>query len=271
MTTKHRSSCSAPPETGALVLIDIDHDSQVAVVTLNRPAARNALNGPLLEALDAAWETVLDVDHIGCVVLTGAGPAFCAGMDLTVMAGGAADADITKASPLAVTSTPVIGAVNGPAVTGGLELLLPCDFLIASEKAWFADTHAKLGFLPGPDLSVGLAAAVGPAAAAEMSLTGRRVDAAEAVRLGLVNRVVPHDSLLATAVELARQVAGCDRPTTRQMKATNRRNFELVQAPAIANARGAYLAFVDQLQRSAMTVAGSPHSVAAEHVVPVNA
>ncbi len=234
------------------VLVDIDPDTQVAVVTLNRPEARNALDGALLEELDAAWAQVLDVDHVGAVVLTGTDPAFCAGMDLAVMAGGAVDADITKASPLNATSTPVIGAVNGPAVTGGLELLLPCDFLIASDRAWFADTHTKLGFLSGPDLCVRLAATVGPNVAAEMSLTGRRVDADEAAGLGLVNRVVPHGSLLPVATDLARQIAAADREATRQMKATYHRNLELVHAPAAANASAAYLGFVERLRHRAV-------------------
>lgn len=251
MTTTHRSNASSHPDRHPLVRVEVDRDSQVAIVTLDRPGARNALNGPLIEALDAAWSEVLDVDDVGAVVLTGADPAFCAGMDLETMADGATDADITQMSPLNTTCTPVIGAVNGPAVTGGLELLLPCDFLIASERAWFADTHTKLGFVPGPDLSVRLAAAVGPSVAAEMSLTGRRLDAVDAARLGLVNRVVPHESLLATATELARQIAACDRAATRQVKATARHNFELVHAPAIANARDAYLSFVDQLRRKA--------------------
>lgn len=235
-----------------LVLVDIDPETEVAVVTLNRPETRNAMNAQLLEELDAAWARVLDADDVGAVVLTGADPAFCAGMDLTVMAGGAVDTDITKASALTQTSTPVIGAINGPAVAGGLEMVLPCDFLIASDRAWFADTHARLGFLPGPDLVVKLTALVGPAMAAEMSLTGRRVGAVEACEAGLVNRVVPHDTLLETAVEVAGQIAASDRAAVRQIKATYRHNLEAVHAPAIANAQTAYLAFVDRFRHAAV-------------------
>lgn len=252
MPTNNRPRPRIAAETTSLVRVDIDPETQVAVVTLNRPEARNALNAPMLEALDAAWAQVLDVDHVGAVVLTGSDPAFCAGMDLAVMAGGAVDADITKVSPLTTTNTPVIGAVNGPAVTGGLELLMPCDFLIASDRAWFADTHTKLGFLPGPDLCVKLAATVGPSVAAELGLTGRRLDAADASRLGLVNRVVPHESLLAVATDLARQIAASDRAVTRQLKATYRENIALVHAPAAANARAAYLGFVERLRERAV-------------------
>lgn len=246
----HNTTDLTTPSTSALALVEIDPATQVAVVTLNRPEARNAMNAELLADLDAAWDRVLDADDVGAVVLTGADPAFCAGMDLSVMAAGDPPAAITEPGRLTRSSTPVIGAVNGPAVTGGLEMVLPCDFLVASERAWFADTHAQLGFLPGPDLAVGLAAVVGPAVAAEISLTGRRVSAHEACALGLVNRVVPHEELLPTAVDLARQISACDRGAVRAIKATRRSSFEAVHAPAIALARDAYLEFVEGLRRS---------------------
>ncbi len=125
------------------------------------------------------------------------------------------------------------------------------DGLSPTAGSWFADTPAKLGVLPGPDLAVKLAAVVGPAAAAEMSLTDRRVTAGEAFAMGLVNRVVPHESLLATALDLARQIAAGDRGATRQIEATYRRNLEMVQAPAIAATRIGYLGFVDRLRSAA--------------------
>jgi enoyl-CoA hydratase len=142
------------------------------------------------------------------------------------------------------TNTPVIGAINGACVTGGLEMVLPCDFLIASDRAWFADTHTKLGYLPGHTVSVKLAALVGVGMATEMSLTGRRVNAHEAKEIGLVNRVVAHGDLLPTAVELASRIAANDRGAVRQMKGVYRRNLELVQAAAIANAHEAYEGFL---------------------------
>ena len=228
----------------SLVEIDIHTDEQVAVVTLNRPEARNALSAALVDELNWAWDRVLDVEDIGAVVLTGADPAFCAGMDLAEMAAGAPEVDLAQAVRLEQTDTPVIGAINGACVTGGLEMVLPCDFLVASERAWFADTHAKLGFLPGHTLSVKLAALVGVGMATEMSLTGRRVEAHEARSAGLVNRVVAHDELLPTAVELASRIAANDRGAIRQMKGVYRRNLELVQAAAIANAHAAYEGFL---------------------------
>ena len=228
----------------SLVEIDIRPAEQIAVVTLNRPEARNAMNGQLIDELNGAWQRVLDADDIGAVVLTGADPAFCAGMDLAEMAGGAENVDLAQEVKLEQTNTPVIGAINGACVTGGLEMVLPCDFLIASERAWFADTHTKLGFLPGHTVSVKLAALVGVGMATEMSLTGRRVNAHEAKEIGLVNRVVAHGDLLATAVELATRIAANDRGAVRQMKSVYRRNLELVQAAAIANAHEAYEGFL---------------------------
>ena len=228
----------------SLVEIDIHTDEQVAVVTLNRPDARNALSAALIDELNWAWDRVLDVEDVGAVVLTGADPAFCAGMDLAEMAAGAPEVDLAQAVRLEQTDTPVIGAINGACVTGGLEMVLPCDFLVASERAWFADTHAKLGFLPGHTLSVKLAALVGVGMATEMSLTGRKVEAHEAQAAGLVNRVVAHDELLPTAVELASRIAANDRGAIRQMKGVYRRNLELVQAAAIANAHAAYEGFL---------------------------
>ena len=151
---------------------------------------------------------------------------------------------MAQAVRLEQTNTPVIGAINGACVTGGLELVLPCDFLIASERAWFADTHTRLGFLPAHTLSVKLAALVGVGMATEMSLTGRKVDAHEAREAGLVNHVVCHEDLLSTAVDLAARIAANDRGAVRQMKGVYRRNLELVNASAIANARVAYEGFL---------------------------
>jgi len=105
---------------------------------------------------------------------------------------------------------PVIGAINGPAVTGGLEIALRCDFLVASEQARFADTHARVGIMPGWGLTVLLPQAIGLRRAKEMSLTGNYVGAAEALALGLVNHVVPHDELVPTAQALARDIASND-------------------------------------------------------------
>ena len=122
--------------------------------------------------------------------------------------------------PFPEMATPVIGAINGVAITGGFELALACDFLVASERARFADTHARVGIMPGWGLTVLLPEAVGFRRATEMSTTGNFLDAATALTWGLVNHVVPHDELLPFARKLAADIAGVDRRAVRQMLAT---------------------------------------------------
>jgi enoyl-CoA hydratase len=160
------------------------------------------------------------------VILTGADPAFCAGLDLTEFT--SADSGLRDAAPLegrdrgplGQHAKPIIGAVNGVAVTGGLELALACDFLIASDRARFADTHTRVGILPGWGLTVLLPEAVGLRRAREMSVTGNYLDAHLALTWGLVNRVVPHDELLATCHSLATAVVSNDQDAVRALLET---------------------------------------------------
>ena len=170
----------------------------VTILTLNRPAARNAINLDLAQAIVEAVEACKD--H-RVIIITGADPAFCAGMDLRDL--GAADLKGIPAFLPAVQSSrpPVIAAVNGPAVTAGLELALMCDFMIASERASFADTHLRVGVDPGP-VAIELPRRIGIARARQMLLTSEFVDAATAALIGLVNHVVPHDRLLDVAVDI---------------------------------------------------------------------
>lgn len=204
---------------GDVVLVAKD-DRGVATVTMHRPEARNALDGELLAGLRTTM-AVLDADEaVAAVVLTGADPAFCAGLDLKQIGsgagsggggGGGPDPGNAGGGPWATMHKPVIGAVNGPAVTGGLEIALHCDFLIASERARFADTHARVGLLPGWGLSVLLPQAIGLRRARELSFTGAFLNAEDALRLGLVNHVVVHADLLRTAQAIAAEIAGNDR------------------------------------------------------------
>ncbi|QQS24010.1 MAG: enoyl-CoA hydratase [Actinomycetota bacterium] len=203
----------APPQVESVAgdgVVLIDNDDGVAVVTLHRPQARNALNAELAAALPGAISACDADPAVRAIVLTGSDPAFCAGFDLRDVRSGAK----TGANPhpgwwgaLPPTRVPVIGAINGAAVTGGLEIALACDFLVASELARFADTHAKVGMLPGWGLTILLPEAVGARRARQMSLTGDFVDAPTALAWGLVNEVVAHGELLPRAVELARHVA----------------------------------------------------------------
>lgn len=188
----------------------------VGIVTLNRPAHRNAINPALLREVREHLARFDADPAVGAVVLTGAGESFCAGMDLYAL-GEWGDETVVVwdqgqqySNPWPPLSKPLICAANGPAATGGLELALACDVIIASDRARFADTHARAGFIPGWGLTVRLPLAVGVRRAREMSLTARYVDAEEALAIGLVERVVPHERLIDAAVELAETVAAHD-------------------------------------------------------------
>lgn len=229
---------------GANLRVEVDARRGVAVVTLDRPEARNALNSHLLGELAAAYDRVLDDDSIGAVVLTGTDPSFCAGMDLREMGEDAGNLSLDFCSRLWESPTPVIAAVNGAAVTGGLELVLACDIVVASERARFADTHARVGVLPGAGMSVLLPRAIGLRLARELSLTGRFMGAEEALRAGLVNRVVGHGDLLDAAVTLAREIASHDRAIVRRMNRLISDNSRGTVADALANEAAAFRSFL---------------------------
>lgn len=218
----------------ALVLVEVADG--VATVTLNRPEQRNALSVALLRELGEALTAVDGRADVGAVVLTGADPAFCAGLDLKeVGSDGGALADPSLATgPWPTITTPVIGAVNGATVTGGLELALRCDWLVASERARFADTHARVGVQPLWGLTVLLPQAVGLRRAREMSATGNYVDAGTALAWGLVNHVVPHDELLATARRLATDVESADPLAVRTLLQTYRLGSQVTVGEALA-------------------------------------
>lgn len=193
----------------------VSRDGPVAIVTLNRPQALNALSGALRRALAAAFLDLEADETVRAIVLTGAGTrAFTAGLDLKELGEqglGAANAAGPNDNPVKAieqTGKPVIGAINGVAITGGFEVALACDVLIASENARFADTHGRVGIMPGWGLSQKLSRLIGPYRARELSLSGNFLDAATAERWGLVNRVVPAADLMAAATALAHDMAG---------------------------------------------------------------
>jgi enoyl-CoA hydratase len=212
------------PATSEIVLYEVADG--VATVTLNRPEARNALSRALLREMGAALGQADADDGVTAIVLTGTDPAFSAGVDLKELGAGGGDASATVAAdtnrrgPFPDLAKPVIGAINGVAITGGFEIALNCDFLVASDRAAFADTHARVGIMPGWGLTVLLAEAVGVRRAKEMSTTGNFVDAQTALSWGLVNHVVPHDDLLPTARKLATDIASNDPAGVRRMLRT---------------------------------------------------
>ncbi len=221
-------------------LVLVDTADRVRTVTLNRPEARNALSVALQRDAGAALsEADADAD-VDVVILTGTDPAFCAGLDLrelgrdaSNLVGGADDPAISPFAALWKMSKPVIGAINGPCVTGGFELALACDFLVASERAAFADTHARVGVMPAGGMSVFLPQVLGVRKAKEMSLTGNFMGAHEAFARGLVNHVVAHAELLPAAGKLAADIVGNDQPAVRSLKRLYDTNARVTVGDAI--------------------------------------
>lgn len=217
------------------VLVDVA--DRVAVITMNRPDKRNAINGALGLGLARTVGDLEAREDVDVMILTGADPAFCAGADLKEL--GSADAGAAREpdapddpyrrdefgqypfrGPLPPRTKLLIGAINGPAITGGFELALNCDLLIASDRARFADTHARVGVMPGWGLTVLLVETVGARRARELSATGNFLDAGTALTWGLVNHVVPHDELLTFTRELALAVVSNDQVGVRRMLQT---------------------------------------------------
>jgi enoyl-CoA hydratase len=223
--------------TDSLVHI-ADHGS-VRILTLNRPEARNALSRDLIRATHAALTEADDDESVRVVVLTGTDPAFCAGVDLKEAQRDGSEYFVEFRSHSCIEATgkmrtPIIGAINGAVFTGGLEMALGCDFLIASERAVFADTHARVGILPGGGMTARLPQLVGLAMARRLSMTGEVVDAVRAERIGLVTEVVAHDRLLDRAIELASQIAEVPGPTMLGLKEIYTTGAAAVIDPALA-------------------------------------
>ncbi|MCA4916962.1 MAG: enoyl-CoA hydratase [Phenylobacterium sp.] len=235
-----------------MLLVDIK--DQVALVTLNRPDAMNALSRALRAELHATLKR-LDADPaVKVIVLTGAGErAFTAGLDLKELgsdpnglrAANATEPSENPAWAVIACRKPVIGAINGVAITGGFEVALACDVLIASTKARFADTHARVGITPGWGLSQKLSRLIGPYRAKELSLSGNFLDARTAEAWGLVNRVVAPEELVPVALQLAADMASIDLDMLITYKAmiddgyetTLRQGLELEQARSTAHNR----------------------------------
>ena len=190
----------------------IDKKDGVATLTLNRPQQMNALSLELRWALQNALEDIRTDPHVGVVILTGAGKAFCAGLDLKEMENPKSDGRAEPDDPpslLRAVNKPIIGAINGVAITGGFEISLSCDLLVVTPNARFADTHARVGLIAGWGLGARLSRAVGLARAKELSLTGNFLSAEQANDWGLVNRIVPQEALLATCHSLAQDMLSC--------------------------------------------------------------
>ena len=184
----------------------------MAMLTLTRPERRNAITIGMVTALTEALDSYVADPGVRCAVITGAPPAFCAGLDLAEFSAPDAPRDVVANFIIGLSDCPkpLIAAVNGAAYTGGLEVALACDFIIAGETALFADTHAKIGAMSASGMATQLSRAVGPRLAKQMMLTGRPIDARTALRVGLANEVVEDATLIDRALEVATQIAGMD-------------------------------------------------------------
>ena len=195
----------------------IERRDHVLIVTMNRPAARNALSGPMLELMRQAWDTVDADPDIRACVLTGAGGAFCAGADLKAMTSShpgdrfqGGDLDVSVIEPLLKgrrLTKPLIAAVEGPAVAGGTEILQACDIRVAGASARFGVSEARWGLFPLGGSAVRLPRQIPYTVAADLLLTGRHITAAEALSIGLIGHVVPDGQALEAALEIAAAIA----------------------------------------------------------------
>ncbi|MDP3897942.1 MAG: enoyl-CoA hydratase-related protein, partial [Mesorhizobium sp.] len=206
----------------------------IAVLTLNRPDSMNALSQPIMRVMERRLRTVAALSGLRAVIITGAGRAFCAGGDLmeferALAAGGTALVDILRANQGVLQlvedlPVPVIAAVNGAAVAGGLELLLCCDIIVAAEGAKIGDGHARYGIVPAGGATVRLLERLSPSRAAQLFYTASLVDARTLAEWGLVNEMVEKERLMERAMEIARAICLCSPEVLRHIKALTGRS-----------------------------------------------
>ena len=214
-------------------------EGAVAVLTLNRPDALNALNAGLIAALAGHLDELEADDNIGAIVVTGSEKAFAAGADIKEMqplsymdvyVGNLLSDEYER---LARCRKPVIAAVAGFALGGGCELAMMCDILLAADNAKFGQPEIKLATIPGLGGTQRLTRAIGKAKAMELCMTGRMMDAEEAERAGLVSRIVPAASLMDEAMKTASTIAGLSRPSVLMAKESVNRAFETTLAEGV--------------------------------------
>ncbi|MGV0983159.1 MAG: enoyl-CoA hydratase [Limnohabitans sp.] len=234
----------------------------VATLTLNRPEVMNALSSALREALVDRLHQLANDPCVRVLILKGAGKAFCAGLDLAELSSHGLPPSGPHNDPvtaLASMPCPTIAAVQGVAVTGGLELMLACDMVLASHSARFADTHVRMGVLPGWGLSQKLSRILGRSRAMELSMSGNFMGAEQAERWGLVNRLVPDDALQAQALALAQDIATAPREMTHAYKRLIDEGYQLPLGEALALERQRSQAWAKQL--TAASLSGTSNAV----------
>jgi len=224
-------------------LIKIETADFITTITLKRPEKRNALNREMRIFIKQEIARLNQSDATKVIILTGTDPAFSAGVDFSELDDPATD--FTEIGPLSgpffSSDVPVIGAINGAAYTGGLELALTCNILIASEKAIFADTHAKMGMMPGWGLSVHLPIAIGANRARQMMSSSQPISANQAYEWGLVNEIVSHELLMKRSREVATAISQQDISVIRKIGVLYNQNRHERDAKAWLNEQAAFI------------------------------
>lgn len=219
-----------------------DRADGCTVLTLNRPEKLNALTPAVFVELRAHLDAVAADDRVGCVVLTGAGRAFCAGLDLDALAGGerapSRHFEPETIDALEAIPQPTVARIHGHCYTGGLELALACDLLVASESARLGDTHGQWGLVPIWGMSIRLPERVGRSAAKELMFTSRRIDGRTAAAIGLVDRCVADGELDASVDGLVAEILANSRGTNRIVKRLLAERSDRPRAEALARERG---------------------------------
>jgi len=237
----------------------IEKSEGIATVTLNRPRVMNALSIELRDSLRQTFTGLNSDPETEVIIITGAGRAFCSGLDLNELSTigiGVDESTTISSSEFFFNSQdferPIIGAINGAAITGGFELALMCDILIASTEAAFADTHARVGFLPGAGLSQKLSRLIGINRAKEMSLTGNFISASQAEAWGLVNRVVEPGELMPACRALARDIISCQSDAVRKYRRLIDQGFDRTFSEAMKLETEVFLEYAKKITAQAV-------------------
>lgn len=244
----------APQTIAALVagrteeLVVLDH-GQARLLIFNRADKRNAMNSDMRRGYAAELARAEADEAIHCVIVTGAHGYFSAGVDIKERPPGA-NVPLVRPHPVEASramTKPVIAMIDGPCITGGLELALSCTFVVGSDQSSYADTHLKIGILPGWGGTSLLASAIGARRAAQMQLTGERISAETALQWGLINEIVPSPQILPRCLALAAMIAALDPARRQQFVQLNRKVNDLDLDSALA----AEATLIDSLRKAA--------------------
>ncbi|MFT5725679.1 MAG: enoyl-CoA hydratase [Bacteroidia bacterium] len=241
-----------------LIIVNPSYDAHIALIQINRPKELNALNLQVMGEIRDALKQLDEDDSVRVIIITGNERAFAAGADIKQMAGKGA-VDMLKIDQFSTwdqirkTKKPIIAAVSGFALGGGCELVMTCDMVIASESAQFGQPEIKIGIMPGAGGTQRLPRAVGKVKAMEMVLTGNFISAEEALRIGMVNKVVPTEVYLSEAVRMAKDIAAQSPIAVQLAKESVLKAYEMpLQESLSFERKNFYLLFATEDQKEGM-------------------